>query len=61
MFMLFLYLILVTLAYAVFPAWPTVATFLVPLAVVALARLALALSARKAKTPGSESTTGGQG
>jgi hypothetical protein len=45
----------------VFPAWPTVATLLVPLAVVAMARLALALTGKKPKAPGSESTTGGQG
>jgi hypothetical protein len=60
MFFLLLYLMLVTLAMAFFPAWSTAASLLGPLAVVALARLVLALTAKKQKTPGDVSTTGGQ-
>ncbi len=60
MFFLLLYLMLVTLAMTCFPAWSTAASLLGPLAVVALSRLILALTAKKPKAPGDASTTGGQ-
>lgn len=64
MFMLFLYLILVTLAAYAFPDWSTAATLLAPALVVLALRLALALTGRHKpghkKAPG-DTSTGGQG
>ncbi len=58
MFFLLLYLTLVTLAMGFLPEWSTATALLVPLAVVVTARLALALTSPKQKTPG-DSGTGG--
>lgn len=58
MFFLLLYLTLVTLAMGFLPEWSTATALLVPLAVVVMARVALALTSHKQKTPG-DSGTGG--
>lgn len=59
MFMLLLYLTLVTLAFWAFPGWPTLATLAAPAAVVLALRLALALTKWHKKAPG-ERSAGGQ-
>lgn len=64
MFMLFLYLILVTLAVYAFPDWPLVAALLVPAAVVLVLRLALALTGRQSsghKKAPEDTSAGGRG
>lgn len=52
MFLLLLYLMLVTLAMGFLPEWSTATALLVPLAVVVMVRMALALTSPKQKTPG---------
>lgn len=64
MFMLLLYMTLVTLTVYAFPAWTTATTLLAPAAVVLILRLVLALTGRQnhthKKAPG-DTSTGGQG
>lgn len=60
MFFVLLYLVGATATLTLFPHWPTATALLVPLALVALLRLALFLLPQKQKAPGDVSTTGGQ-